>query len=149
MPDSGTRLPSRCVVMLSSVSYIDRHGHLVNEEAVVYALLQESSKAQLCNEKLRFTSATHRRCRAIPHRVALCKRVCPLGCTNSRRCPDRLPCDAGRHAPTNRPPLHPVVRIRAPVSSRPWRPTTVLREIGRASCRERVQIALGSGAVTR
>jgi hypothetical protein len=43
------------------------------------------------------------------------------------RCPDRLPCDAGRRAPTNPRGFRPPEAIRAPASNRPWRPTIVLR----------------------
>src|SRR5208282_205570 len=66
MPDSGTRLPSRCVVMLSSVSYIDRQGHLVNESAAVSALLQATEPLAKLVTKASTASETHQPTRTPP-----------------------------------------------------------------------------------
>jgi deazaflavin-dependent oxidoreductase (nitroreductase family) len=41
--------------------------------------------------------------------------------TSRLRCPDRLPCDAGRPALTNPRGLRPAEQIRGPESNRPWR----------------------------
>jgi hypothetical protein len=59
--------------------------------------------------------------------LAVSKEPVTVSPTSRLRCPDRLPCDASRRAPTNPPVIRPAERIRALASNRPWHPTTIQR----------------------